>query len=107
MSCGEECKSNQTWRYLVLGEIALGLASRHYVVGVELLNGIGGPPAYPPQSNSEYHDDYRGSQTTGEKLRGQKGNSPDRRLRSPNPAKLLRKLNCINSQDVGLEAATI
>ena len=76
-------------------------------MGVELLNGIGGLPAYPPQSNSEYHDDYHGSQTTGENLRGQKGNSPDRRLRSPNLAKLLRKLNCSDSQDVGLEAAII
>ena len=76
-------------------------------MGVELLNGDGGPPAYPPLPNSEYHDDYHGSQTMGEKLHGQKGNSPDRRLRSPNPAQLLRKLDCNNSQDVGLEAAII
>jgi len=76
-------------------------------MGVELLNGDGGPPAYPPQSNSEYHDAYPGSQTTGEKLRGQKGNSPDRQLRSLSTAKLLRTLDCKNSQDVGLEAATI
>jgi len=31
----------------------------------------------------------------------------DRQLRSQNPAKLLRKLDCCDSQDVGLEAATI
>ena len=31
----------------------------------------------------------------------------DRQLRSLNPAKLLRKLDCCDSQDVGLEAATI
>ncbi len=76
-------------------------------MGVELLNGIGGLPAYPPQLNSEYRSDYHGSQTTGANLRGQKGNSPDRQLRSPNLAELLRKSNCINSQDVGLEAAII
>ena len=76
-------------------------------MGVELLNGIGGPPAYPPQSNSEYHRDYPGSQTMGANLRGQKGNSPDRQLRSLNSAKLLRKLGYYNSQDVGLEAAII
>ena len=61
-------------------------------MGVELLNGIGGLPAYPPQLNSEYHRDYPGSQTMGDNLRGQKGNSPDRQLRSLNSAKLLRKL---------------
>ena len=76
-------------------------------MGVELLNGIGGLPACPPQPNSEYHYDYPGSQTTGDNLRGQKGNSPDRQLRSLNSAKLLRKLGHKNSQDVGLEAATI
>jgi hypothetical protein len=31
----------------------------------------------------------------------------DRQLRSLNPAKLIRKLDCRDSQDVGLEAATI
>ena len=76
-------------------------------MGVELLNGIEGPPAYSPQSNSEYHNDYHGSQTTGANLRGQKGNSPDRRLRSQNDAKWIRKSNCGDSQDVGLEAAII
>ena len=60
-------------------------------MGVELLNGNGGLPAYPSQSNSEYHSDYHGSQTTGANLRGQKGNSPDRQLRSLNLAELLRK----------------
>ena len=50
---------------------------------------------------------YLGSQTAGDKLRGRKGNSPDRRLRSPNDAKWLRKSNCCDSQDVGLEAAII
>ena len=43
----------------------------------------------------------------GDKVRGQKGNNPDRQLRSRSSAKFLRKSNCIDSQDVGLEAATI
>ena len=37
---------------------------------------------------------YLGSQSTGDNLRGQKGNSPDRQLRSLNIAKWLRKSNC-------------
>ncbi len=43
----------------------------------------------------------------GDNVRGQEGNNPDRQLRSRNLTKFLRKLNCTNSQDVGLEAATI
>ena len=76
-------------------------------MGVELLNGDGGPPAYPPQPNSEYRKDYLGSQTVGDNLHGREGNNPDRQLRSPSSAKFIRKLNCCDSQDVGLEAATI
>ena len=49
----------------------------------------------------------RGSQTVGDNLHGQKGNNPDRQLRSPILSKFLRKLGCNDSQDVGLEAATI
>ena len=85
----------------------LGAASGHYIVGVELLNETRGPPVYRPQPNSEYHDEYPGSESTGDNLRGQKGNNPDRQLRSPSSAKFLRKLNCGDSQDVGLEAAII
>ncbi len=76
-------------------------------MGVELLNETRGLPDYLHQSNSEYHNDYPGSQTTRNNLRGQKGNNPDRRLRSLRSAKCVRKLNCEDSQDVGLEAATI
>ena len=43
----------------------------------------------------------------GDNVRGQKGNNPDRRLRSQIYTKLLRKSNCCDNQDVGLEAATI
>ena len=48
-----------------------------------------------------------GSQSARDNLRGQKGKNPDRRLRSLSSAKLLRKLDYGDSQDVGLEAATI
>ena len=60
-------------------------------MGVELLNETQGLPAYCPQPNSEYHNDYPGSQSVGDKLHGQKGNSPDRRLRSLIYAKCVRK----------------
>jgi len=43
----------------------------------------------------------------GDKLHGQEGNNPDRRLRSQSSIQSLRKLNLCDSQDVGLEAATI
>ncbi len=76
-------------------------------MGVELLNETGGPPAYPLQSNSEYHRDYPGSQSAGDNLRGQKGNNPDRRLRSLIHAQCVRKSFSYDSGDVGLEAATI
>ncbi len=56
-------------------------------MGVELLSGIGGLPAYPTHPNSEYRRSYRGSQTMGDKLLGREGNSPDRRLRSQRHAK--------------------
>ena len=43
----------------------------------------------------------------GDKLHRQKGNSPDPPLRSLNRAKCKRKWEHADSQDVGLEAATI
>ena len=49
----------------------------------------------------------RGSQSVGDNFHGRKGNSPDRQLRSQIESKFLRKSNCKDSQDVGLEAATI
>jgi hypothetical protein len=61
---------------------------------------------YQTLSNSECRDTKFGSETTGDKFRGQKGNSPDRRLRSLNYAKWQRKCYGRDSQDVGLEAAT-
>ena len=85
----------------------LGAASSHYTAGVELLNETRGPPACRPQPNSEYRGDYLGSETTRDNLRGQKGNNPDRLLRSQIHAQCIRKSSFKDSGDVGLEAATI
>ena len=85
----------------------LGAASSHYPWGVELLKGDVGLPAYTLLSNSEYPRDYLGSESARDNLRGREGNNPDRRLRSPNSAQFGRKSFCGDSQDVGLEAATI
>ena len=76
-------------------------------MGVELLSSDGGPPDYPPYPNSEYHDDYLGSQSAREKLRGREGNNPDRLLRSQSSTQSLRMLEYNDSRDVGLEAAII
>ena len=43
----------------------------------------------------------------GDKLRRREGYNPDRLLRSPSYAQCERKLDSGDSQDVGLEAATI
>ena len=87
--------------------MSFGTASSHYVMGVELLNETRALPGYLLQSNSEYHDDYLGSETAGANVRGQKGNNPDRQLRPPSYAECVRKSVFRDSQDVGLEAATI
>ena len=76
-------------------------------MGVETLNENGSPQDYLFQPNSEYHNDYPSSQTLGNKLLGREGNSPDCQLRSLIRAKWIRKFECRDSQDVGLEAATI
>ena len=75
--------------------------------GGRALNGSGGLPAYPFQSNSEYRDCYPGSESMGDKLHGRDRNNGDRRLRSPSMTKCLRKCGCKDSGDVGLEAAII
>ena len=85
----------------------LGAASSHYLTGVELLKEDVGLPAYTPLPNSEYCRDYLRSESASDNVRGQKGNNPDRLLRSPNTTQFGRKLSCCDSQDVGLEAATI
>ena len=62
----------------------LGAASSNYIEGVELLKGDVGLPAYTLLPNSEYFNDYLGSESARDNLRGQKGNNPDRLLRSLN-----------------------
>ena len=68
---------------------------------------MGALPGYLTEPNSEYRYDYLGSESAGDKLRGREGNNPDYLLRSPSNTQSLRKLNCCDNQDVGLEAATI
>jgi hypothetical protein len=55
--------------------------------GGRALNGLGPSPGYQNQTNSECHQVKYGSQAAGDKLRSQKGNSPDRRLRCLNSVK--------------------
>ena len=50
-----------------------GAASSNYVEGVELLKGDVGLPAYTPLPNSEYFNDYLGSESARDNLRGQEG----------------------------------
>ena len=67
---------------------------------------LGPVTGYQTYSNSECRYSKSGSETAGDKIRGRKGNSPERQLRSPNYAKWKRKYDCPDSQEVGLEAAT-
>jgi hypothetical protein len=60
----------------------LGAALSHYVVGVELLKGNEGLPAYSSLPNSEYYDDYLRSESVRDNLHGREGNNLDRLLRS-------------------------
>ena len=78
-----------------------------FLAGGRALDGLGGLQAYRNQPNSECRDAKRRSETVGDKLHGQKGNSPDPPLRSPKRAQCERKWEHADSQDVGLEAATI
>jgi len=66
----------------------------------------GYPPTHPNQTPNTLRL-CRGSQTVGDNLHGREGNNPDRQLRSPIVSQFLRKLGSRDSQDVGLEAATI
>ena len=52
------------------------------ICGGRALNEVGAKPGYQTLSNSEYHVCKSRSQTVGDKFHGQKGNSPDRQLRS-------------------------
>ena len=50
--------------------------------GGRALNGLGGIALTEPYQTPNARYFYPGSQTTSDKTRGQKGNSPDRQLRS-------------------------
>ena len=52
--------------------------------GGRALNVLGAFTGYRKLSNSEYRSIKAGSQSASDKIRGQKGNSPDPQLRSPN-----------------------
>lgn len=71
--------------------MSFGTASGHYVAGVELLNESLDLPGYSLQSNSEYRNDYPGSESVGANVHAQEGNNPDRRLRPLSKAKWIRK----------------
>ena len=75
--------------------------------GGRALDGLGALPGYQTQPNSECRRQECRSQTTGDKIRGQKGNSPDRQLRSLKYAKWERLWSYIDNQEVGLEAAIL
>jgi hypothetical protein len=62
----------------------LGAAWSQYLIGVELLKGDVGLPAYTLLSNSEYYQAYLWSESARDNLRGQEGNNPDHLLRSQN-----------------------
>ena len=64
----------------------LGAAWSNYTIGVELLKGDVGLPAYTLLPNSEYYSDYLWSESASDNVRGQKGNNLDRLLRSQNMA---------------------
>ncbi len=60
----------------------LGAALSNYCIGVELLKGNVGLPAYASLPNSEYYTDYLRSESARDNLRGREGNNLDRLLRS-------------------------
>ena len=84
--------------------MALGSALQE-CYGGRALDGLGLFTGYQTQPNSECRDMMYGSETVGDKVHGREGNSPDRQLRSLNQAKWERKCDCVDSQEVGLEAA--
>ena len=75
--------------------------------GGRALFGLGAPPGYQPQTNSECRLNYPGRQVVGDKVHCREGNNPDRQLRSLNSTKWERMWERIDNQEVGLEAATL
>ena len=67
----------------------------------------GGTKLYQIQGNSEYGNMLKSSQILGAKVQDQKGNSPDRSLRTLNKSKWKRSWLNFDNQEVGLEAAIL
>lgn len=63
--------------------------------------------SYQIQGNSEYWNMLKSSQILGAKVQDQKGNSPDRSLRTLNKSKWKRSWLNFDNQEVGLEAAIL
>ena len=76
-------------------------------MGGRALDGLGAKCWLPTPTKLRMPTGERVSETAGAKLRRQKGNSPDHRLRSPNDTQWKRTFVRNDSQDVGLEAAII
>jgi hypothetical protein len=56
--------------------------------GGRALNGLGAPPGYQNQSNSECHgSQYHSNQAVGDKVHCREDNSPDHQLRCQNVIK--------------------
>lgn len=85
--------------------MALGSALLEECYGGRALDGLGLFTGYQTQPNSECRNRMSRSETTGDKVRGREGNSPDCQLRSPNRTECKKKCDCWDSQEVGLEAA--
>eukprot|EP01023_Acetabularia_acetabulum_P057221 TRINITY_DN665_c0_g1_i8.p3 TRINITY_DN665_c0_g1~~TRINITY_DN665_c0_g1_i8.p3 ORF type:complete len:131 (-),score=5.83 TRINITY_DN665_c0_g1_i8:586-978(-) len=84
----------------------LGAACIYSVQEVELLVGLGGVKSYQTLSNSECLYMFLCSEGMGAKVHVREGKNPDHQLRSPNVCQVEQtRLNCFDSQDVGLEAA--
>ena len=62
---------------------------------------------YQTIANSEYQDVLHGRHTAGANVRREKGNNPDPQLRSQISAKWKTMWKGTDSQEVGLEAATL
>ena len=58
------------------------------LLGGRALDGLGTPPGYQNQSNSEFQgSQYHSNQAVGDKLHSREGNSPDHQLRCLNVIK--------------------
>ena len=76
------------------------------IIGGKALNSLGGDKLTELYQTKNAIEMLPGSQTASNKIRGQKGNSPDPQLRSQNIVKWKRMWGCPDNQDVVLEAAT-